>query len=109
MIQPTVIELLDRYKADCQSVLHIRAHLAEYASLYREKGVSKATFIEGDPENFQEMMSVLEQYPEYLGLLALLCNEKTISEFYAATNLGLSSSILAPGSHLIERPDIEFL
>jgi|688.fasta_scaffold1575669_1 hypothetical protein len=71
--------------------------------------MSKATFIEGDPENFQEMMSVLEQYPKYMGLLALLSNEKTISEFYVATNLGVSSSILTPERHLIERPDIDFI
>ena len=108
LISPTVLELLDRYKIECRSVLHIGGHLAEEANLYSERGISKATFIEGDPETFQEMLLVLGQFPGYWGIKAMLSNEKSISKFYVASNQGASSSILAPGRHLTERPDIEF-
>jgi FkbM family methyltransferase len=108
LVSPTVIELLDRYKIECDSVLHIGGHLAEEASLYSNGRISKATFIEGDPETFQDMSEVLGQYPGYLGIKAMLSSEKSITKFYVASNLGASSSILAPRRHLTERPDIKF-
>lgn len=108
LISPSVMELLDRYKIVIHSVLHIGGHLAEEASLYRKKGIQKVIFIEGDPETFQEMLSALERYPGYSGIGAMLSNENSISEFFVASNEGASSSILEPGRHLIQRPDIEF-
>jgi FkbM family methyltransferase len=108
LVSPSVVELLDRYKIACHSVLHIGGHLAEEASLYKKKGIQKVTFIEGDPETFGEMLSVLEHYPGYLGIGAMLSNENSISEFFVASNNGASSSILEPKRHLIQRPDIEF-
>jgi FkbM family methyltransferase len=108
LISPSVLELLDRYKIECNSVLHIGGHLAEEASLYRKKGIQRATFIEVDPEVFNEMLIVLERYPGYSGISAMLSNENSISEFFVASNEGASSSILEPERHLIQRPDIEF-
>ena len=108
LVSPSVVELLDRYKIACHSVLHIGGHLAEEASLYKKKGIQKVTFIEGDPETFDEMLSVLEHYPGYLGIGAMLSNENSISEFFVASNNGASSSILEPKRHLTQRPDIEF-
>lgn len=108
LISPSVIELLDRYKVVCDSVLHIGGHLAEEASLYTKRGIKKVTFIEGDPEIFQEILSALERYPTYSGIGAMLSNDSSISEFFVASNKGASSSLLKPGRHLIQRPDIEF-
>lgn len=109
LISPSVIELLDRYKIDFHSVLHIGGHLAEEASLYRKRGIQKVTFIEGDPETFHKMLTSLEHYPGYSGIEAMLSNENTISDFFVASNEGASSSLLEPGRHLVQRPDIEFI
>jgi hypothetical protein len=86
LISPSVIELLDRYKIVCDSVLHIGGHLAEEASLYTKRGIQKVTFIEGDPEIFQEMLSALEHYPGYSGIGAMLSDENSISKFFVASN-----------------------
>ena len=108
LISPSVIELLDKYKIECHSVLHIGGHLAEEATLYKENEVTTVTFIEGDPAVFSKMQDVLVSYPQYSGVLALLSNAEGVSDFYVASNQGASSSILAPGRHLTERPDIQF-
>lgn len=108
LISPNVIELLDKYKIVCHSVLHIGGHLAEEANIYKKEGIQKVTFIEGDPETFDEMLSTLEHYPGYSGIGAMLSNENSISEFFVASNRGASSSLLEPGRHLTQRPDIEF-
>jgi FkbM family methyltransferase len=108
LICPNIMELLNKYKVECDSVLHIGGHLAEEASLYKKNGITSATFIEGDPAIFPEMQVVLASYPQYSGISAMLSNKGGVSDFYVASNEGASSSILAPGRHLTERPDIQF-
>ena len=108
LICPNMMDLLEKYQIECHSVLHIGGHLAEEASLYDRNGITEATFIEGDPAIFPEMQVVLASYPRYSGISALLSSTEGVSEFYVASNQGASSSILAPGRHLTERPDIQF-
>jgi FkbM family methyltransferase len=105
---PKVTDLLERFSVQVLSVLHIGGHYAEEAEEYMHAGITKATFIEGDPEIYALMMKKLEKYENYSGKCALLSDKTEVTKLYIASNDGASSSILQPGRVLQERPDINF-
>lgn len=105
---PNVMDLLERYRIKCATVLHIGGHFAEEANLYREKGIKRAVFIEGDPTIFPFLQDALHNHSDYSCILAMLSNGNEESEFHVASNEGASSSLLKPKRHVIERPDITF-
>lgn len=102
------MDLLRKYKVNCESILHIGGHFAEEAALYYENGIKHAVFVEGDANLFPYLESIVKVYPNYSCTLAMLSNQDGYSEFYVASNEGASSSILKPNRHTIERPDITF-
>lgn len=105
---PTVTDLLSRYNVACKSVLHIGGHLAEEATEYLNAGFDRAVFIEGIPEMFARMMTVLKDFSPYTGICALLSNKNEQRTIFHASNDGASTSILPPARHSAERPDIVF-
>ena len=105
---PNVVELLERYKINCDTILHIGGHFAEEAELYYKSGIKRAVFVEGDPGIFPQLQVALQEYPDFSCSLAMLSNGIGNSEFYVASNEGASSSLLKPMRHVVERPDITF-
>ena len=102
------MELLEKYKIGCNTILHIGGHFAEEANLYNQRGIERAVFIEGDPSIFPHLQVALQGYPSFSCFLAMLSNGTGDSEFYVASNEGASSSLLKPKRHVVERPDITF-
>ena len=105
---PGPLDVLVRLNIECNSVLHIGGHFAEEAETYRKAGVRKAVFVEGDPQIYTLMQKILQNYPDFSGICALLSNKKESVKFNIASNSGSSSSILFPERHLINEPNITF-
>lgn len=105
---PGPLDLVDKFRIDCNSVLHIGGHFAEEAEVYSHKKLQKVVFIEGDPEIFATMMSRLLNFPGQIGICALLSDSEGLVDFHFASNEGASSSILKPGRHLTHKPKITF-
>jgi FkbM family methyltransferase len=107
-MNPGPLDHLDKYRIECDSVLHIGGHFAEEAEIYSQQNISKVVFIEGDPEIFARMMKRLTNFPGQDGICALLSDSEGPVDFYFASNEGASSSILKPGRHLTHKPKITF-
>ncbi len=108
VLNPGPLDLLDQFRIECNSVLHIGGHFAEEAEMYSREDISKVVFIEGDPETFATMMNRLANFPGQDGICALLSDSDGPTNFYVASNEGASSSILKPGRHLKRKPQIAF-
>lgn len=108
LLNPSPLDLLHKYRIECNSVLHIGGHFAEEAQLYSQSGISKVLFIEGDPKVFESMMKQIERFPGQDGICALLSDSDGLTDFYCASNEGASSSILKPNRHLKHKPQITF-
>jgi FkbM family methyltransferase len=108
IMNPGPLQVLEKYKVKPNSVLHIGGHFAEEAKGYKDAGISRVTFIEGDPTVYVTMMQHLSNFPEYEGLCFLLSKEKGFENFHIASNNGASSSLLEPKSHLFLEPKIKF-
>jgi FkbM family methyltransferase len=105
---PKVTDLLKRYTIECKSVLHIGAHFGEEAAEYREFGMQRGIFVEGDPLIYPELKKTIGKFTNFSTLCALISNSKSQVNFFRASNDGASSSLLKPARHSKERPDILF-
>ncbi len=108
LLNPGPLDLLNRFRIECNSVLHIGGHFAEEAEIYSQENISNVVFIEGDPEIFTTMMKRLTNFPGQHGMCALLSDSEGLVDFHLASNEGASSSILKPGRHLTHKPKITF-
>jgi FkbM family methyltransferase len=104
-----LVSVLQTHNVNPVSVLHIGAHLAQELHDYKRAGCLKGTFIEGDPTTFERLNEVLKNEDSFTAIEALLSDEDgAIVDFFKASNDGMSSSFLKPGSHLIEHPEVLF-
>lgn len=108
LANPSVTNLLTRYKVPCKSVLHIGGHYGEEAQEYFEFGVDEAVFIEGDTDSFAQLQVNISKFQNFRAIETYISDTSGEAEFYRASNSGASSSLLKPGRHSKERPDITF-
>ena len=108
LANPKVTNLLSRYKISCNSVLHIGGHYGEEAQEYRDHGITKAIFVEGDPESFAQLQINIAEFENFSAIKTYLSEKSGKANFFQASNSGASSSLLEPGRHSKERPDITF-
>jgi len=102
-------ELFQKYHMKIDGVLHVGAHLAEEAPLYRAVKVSNVTWVEGNPSVMPKLRRILKPYKHKL-VNALVYKEDDIELTFNVTNYeGMSSSILEFGTHTGFSPDIEFV
>lgn len=89
-----------------ESVIHIGGHYGQERDIYLSNGLS-ATFIEGDPAVFAVLVTRL-QGSNFDAINVMLSNKAEEREFYKASNMGASSSLLEPLRHLEQIPDVKF-
>lgn len=106
-------ELVDKHDiAQVTGVLHVGAHLAEEAQVYvDELGDSTSVWwIEANPRVLSTIEKKLERYPTHRLIHALVYEEDGIPLDFNVTNYdGMSSSILAFGTHPQFSPDTVFV
>jgi FkbM family methyltransferase len=108
-ISNSQLDLINKFSLELNSVLHIGAHYGEEAQQYWDAGIRKVTFIEADPETFKICERNISKFPNFMAICALLTNSiNQTHRFYISSNDGMSSSVLKPGRHLLEHPDITF-
>lgn len=105
---PKVTDLLSRFKISCATVLHVGGHYAEEAQEYFEYGIDRAVFIEGDSTSFTQLQLNVSKYKNFSAIKSFVSDTSGLAIFYQASNAGASSSLLKPGRHSKERPDILF-
>ena len=103
------LDLINKFRLELSSILHIGAHYGEEAQQYWDAGIRQVTFIEADPETFKICERSISKFPNFMAICALLTNSiNQTHRFYISSNDGMSSSVLKPGRHLLEHPDITF-
>lgn len=103
-------DLIAKHELAINGILHCGAHLAEEAPIYAELGVKNVTWIEANPAVERKIQRVLHRYPGQRLIQALLWEIDGETKTLNVTNYdGMSSSILAFGSHPEFSPDTVFV
>lgn len=102
--------LVDKYSMTIHGVLHGGCHLAEEAPIYRDAGITNVTWIEANPAVLPKIESVLREFPTQRLIHALLAETDGEELTLNITNYdGMSSSVLAFGTHPQFSPDTVFV
>jgi len=99
--------LVRKYSMKVRGVLHIGAHHGEEHGIYRSHGISEIAYFEPIMSNY-EVLSARVTDGSLLYNMALGAEEKEIEMYVETQNKGQSSSVLEPGLHLVQYPDIVF-
>lgn len=103
-------QLIRRYGLTINGVLHCGAHLAEEAPQYHELGVGPVWWVEANPAVIMTIKGVLTAYPGQRVIEALLWSEGgQVKTFHRSNYRGMSSSLLAFGTHPTFSPDTVFV
>ncbi len=90
-----------------RGIIHIGAHHGWEFKQYQEAGITNLVFVEPLPSNFEQLQKNVG--PECLLFNTALGNYVGEAEMHVDTaNMGQSSSILEPGTHLDQYPHITF-
>ena len=90
-------------------VLHVGAHIGQELSMYKNFGVESGIFIEADPEVSQRLEQSLIGEDSWNSIEALVSDVHDVDvDFWTSSNDKMSSSLLKPGLHLTEHPDVKF-
>lgn len=102
-------ELVAKYAMDITGVLHLGAHLAEEAPVYRGLGIDTVVWVEANPAVMPKLTEILAGYDHVL-IQALIYSEEDVELGFNVTNYdGMSSSILDFGTHPEFSPDTVFV
>lgn len=103
-----LLELARKWNLPRQ-VLHLGAHLAEEAPEYDRLGASVA-WVEANPAVIPKITRALRRYPQQRIIEALVADVSGEQRVFHVTNYdGMSSSLLAFGSHPEFSPDTVFV
>jgi len=93
-----VIDLKEKIILNSKRVLHLGAHNGQERYYYAKLGAS-VIWVEAIPEHYKILSKNIQEFPNQMGILALLgsVNKKNI-EFHLASNDGQSSSIYSFGN-----------
>lgn len=92
-----------------KTVLHIGAHIGQELSLYKDFGIESGVFIEADPDVYARLKQSIENEHSWRAIEALISDTDGVDvNFWTSSNDKMSSSLLKPGLHLTEHPDVFF-
>jgi FkbM family methyltransferase len=92
-----------------KTVLHVGAHIGQELGLYKNFGIESGIFIEADPETYQRLEQSLINENSWHSVEALVSDIGEVDiDFWRSSNDKMSSSLLKPGMHLTEHPDVKF-
>ena len=92
-----------------KNVLHVGAHIGQELSMYKNMGLTSGVFIEADPTVYKRLEESLTDESNWKSIEALVSDTQDIDvDFWVSSNDKMSSSLLEPGLHLTEHPDVKF-
>lgn len=92
-----------------KTVLHVGAHVGQELSLYKNFGIESGVFIEAHPEVYTRLSQSIENEDSWRAVEALVSDVDGVEvDFWTSSNDSMSSSLLKPGLHLTEHPDVSF-
>lgn len=92
-----------------KNVLHVGAHIGQELSMYKDIGLTSGVFIEADPTVYKRLEESLIGESNWKAIEALVSDTDEIEvDFWVSSNDKMSSSLLEPGLHLTEHPDVKF-
>lgn len=92
-----------------KTVLHVGAHIGQELSMYKNFGIESGVFIEADPSIYQRLEDSLKNEENWNSVEALVSDVDDVDvDFWISSNDKMSSSLLKPGLHLTEHPDVTF-
>jgi FkbM family methyltransferase len=92
-----------------KSVIHVGAHIGQELSMYKDIGLTSGVFIEADPTVYKRLEEYLVCEPNWKAIEALVSDTHDVEvDFWVSSNDKMSSSLLEPGLHLTEHPDVKF-
>lgn len=102
--------LVREYGLHINGVIHVGAHLAEEAPIYRDLGINNVNWIEANPENVDKVLKIVADggYPHRV-IEALITDVPGGERTFHVTNIeSMSSSIFDFGTHPTFSPEIVF-
>jgi FkbM family methyltransferase len=92
-----------------RGVLQLGASYGQELQEFFDAGVRHGVFIEPLPAPFEHLARLCRQLPNYVAVNTLCADEPGRPfDFHVASNGGMSSSILEPGTHLDINPGVHF-
>jgi FkbM family methyltransferase len=92
-----------------RGVLQVGASYGQEMREFLENGIQAGVFIEPLPEPYAHLSGLCRQIPNFVAVNTLVADEPGRSfKFNVASNGGMSSSILEPGTHLAINPGVSF-
>ena len=92
-----------------KTVLHVGAHMAQELPMYKNFGAESGVFIEADPSVYSRLSNSLANEQDWNTVEALVSDINNLEvDFWTSSNDKMSSSLLKPGLHLTEHPDVIF-
>ena len=105
----TLFELLRSLERPFANVVQVGANRGQELAAFEAYGVDWGIMIEPLDLPFHKLRKWSRGRPRYIPVQALCSSQEGIEyDFFVATNVGASSSILPPTRHLIEHPEVEF-
>lgn len=92
-----------------RSLIHVGASTGQEVQAYRAGGITSAILVEALPAPFKALRGAVQGIPGYVAVQALCAEADGVEQvFHVADNRGESSSLLPPGWHLTEHPEVGF-
>lgn len=102
-------DLIGQYKLRITGILHVGAHLAEEADLYRENGIKLVYWVEGNPDNISRIETKVFRDNHWV-INALVTDKNGEPTEFNITNYdSMSSSVFPFGTHTQFSPDTKFI
>lgn len=103
-------KMIQKYDLKINGVIHIGAHYGQEYSDYAKAGIKNMLFFEPVPVTYNKLLSNLPTDNPNIKTFNIALGNKTgkIEMYIETANKGMSSSLLAPGSHLKQYPHITF-
>ena len=92
-----------------KNVIHVGAHIGQELSMYKDIGLTAGVFIEAHPAVYKRLEDSLIYEPKWKAVEALVSDSEELEvDFWISSNDKMSSSLLEPGLHITEHPDVTF-
>lgn len=102
--------LLKKLNLSCSGVLQIGASYGQEVEAIANSGASIAILVEALPEQHKQLSEKTAKYRNMIAVNALCSDESgNVVDFNIASNAGMSSSLLQPGTHESVYPEVKFV
>jgi FkbM family methyltransferase len=102
-------DIIRKYCLKINGVIHIGAHYGQEYPIYKRNGIKNMLFFEPLQSNYDQLLKTLANDSTAVPFKLALGNQVgEVQMFVETVNNGMSSSVLEPGTHLKQYPQIVF-